>query len=256
MPNERFTLGMALGGKAHVSLFVQSFRGHVMIVFVTVTSWLVLGFALNLIGVFDGDEDEDTSSAANAGAAVANLRSPQLAKNTFTVIGGTTEDGEAEASRMDAGVDLNGDPARLDKGASESNGEGTVMYISSEQGNMSAAQFDESMTGSILEKLKSDPSDEFLIQDDEFAPELEIFSASQLVTAGEPVEFSSYDKEDETIVFAYDPIQTPDPKIELISGENAGDRVLLMNGAAVVQFSNASTLKLSDINVIEVALAA
>ena len=261
MPNERFTLGMALGGKAHVSLFVQSFRGCVMIVFVTVTSWLMLGFALNWIGVFDEDGDEKTSSAAITGAAVANTRSPQLAKNTFAFIGGKTDEDDDKISQMGAGKSWNGDPARLGKVASVSNGEEPVMYMSAEQANVNAAQFDESVTGSILDKLNSGSSAEFLSQVDEFepeefSPELEIFNASQLVTAGEPAEFSSYDNEDETIVFAYDPIQTPDPKMELISGENTGDRVLLMNGAPVVQFANATSLRLSDINVVEIALAA
>ena len=151
---------------------------------------------------------------------------------------------------------MNGDPARLEENASESNGEDTIMYTSAEQSNVNAAQFDESMTGSILEKLNADPSEEFLDQEEEFSPEMEIFGASQLVTAGEPAEFSSYDDEDETIVFAYDPIQTPDPKIELIAGEKVGDKVLLMNGEPVAQFSDASSLRLSEINVIEIALAA
>jgi len=256
---------MALGGKAHVSLFVQNFRGRVMIVFVTITTWLMLGFALNWAGVFDEDRDEKISSAANTGAAVANTWSPQLAKKTFAFIGGKTDEDDDRLSQLGAGKSLSGDPARLDKRASESNGEDTVMYTSAEQSDMNAAQFDESVTGAVLEQLNSEPSAEFLGQDDEFeddfeleefSPGLEIFQTSQLVTEGEPAEFSSYDNADETIVFAYDPIQTPDPKMELISGENTGDRVLLMNGAPVVQFANAPSLRLSDINVVEIALAA
>lgn len=237
-----------------------------MIVFVTVTSWLLLGFALNWIGVFDEKGDEETSSAANAGAAIVSWRSPQLGKRTLASVGGKTEEKDAKLSQTGAGKSLKGDPVLLDDSASESNGEKTVMYTSVEHGNTNAAQFDESVTGAILEKLHTDPSDDFLDQDvefadeefadEEFAPELEIFNASQLVTTSEPAEFSSYDNEDETIVFAYDPIQTPDPKMELIAGEGEGDKVLLMNGAVVVQFSNASALKLSDINVVEIALAA
>ncbi len=81
-------------------------------------------------------------------------------------------------------------------------------------------------------------------------------SKGELIHAGSPVNMGDFDEAEDTILFAYDPEQTPDPEFALLNGTQFGEKILTMNGQHMVQIANASSLDLSDIMVIEIGLAA
>lgn len=74
---------------------------------------------------------------------------------------------------------------------------------------------------------------------------------SAQIEIGKPAEIINYDPVEDAIVFAYDPAQTPEPRMELRNGNSGDEKLLFMNGQLVVQFANSRALKISDINVIE-----
>lgn len=76
------------------------------------------------------------------------------------------------------------------------------------------------------------------------------------IRVGNPVEMGNFDDSEDTILFAYDPVQTPDPEFDLLDGKLSGEKVLTMNGQHMVQIANAASLVLADIMIIEIALAA
>ena len=82
-----------------------------------------------------------------------------------------------------------------------------------------------------------------------------MFADSTLVRSGEPAQISDYDGDEDAILFAYDPVLTPDPKIDLLQGDN-GAKVLMLNDQPAVTFQNSPSLTISDINVFELALPA
>ena len=71
------------------------------------------------------------------------------------------------------------------------------------------------------------------------------------IESGKPAEIVNYDRTEDAIVFAYDPDQTPEPKMELRNGRSGDEKLLFMNGQLVVQFANSRSLTILDINVIE-----
>lgn len=75
------------------------------------------------------------------------------------------------------------------------------------------------------------------------------------IKAGNPVKLGDFDQTGDTILFAYDPTITPDPEFALLDGDKTGHKILTMNGKHMVQISNAPSLCLSDIQVVETALA-
>ena len=77
---------------------------------------------------------------------------------------------------------------------------------------------------------------------------------SDSIHAGSPAKIQNYDRREDAIVFAYDPDQTPEPKMELRAGRRR-EKLLFMNGELVVRFANARSLSMSDINVIETGLS-
>ncbi|PHQ93863.1 MAG: hypothetical protein COB40_13430 [Marinosulfonomonas sp.] len=75
------------------------------------------------------------------------------------------------------------------------------------------------------------------------------------IRVGNPVKLGNFDGAEDTILFAFDPEQTPDPEFGLLDGKLSGEKILTMNGENMVQIANAASLVLADIMMIEVALA-
>ncbi len=76
------------------------------------------------------------------------------------------------------------------------------------------------------------------------------------ISVGNPVNMGNFDGAADTILFAYDPKQTPNPDFDLLDGKQSGEKILTMNGQHMVQIANAASLVLADIMMIEIALAA
>lgn len=85
---------------------------------------------------------------------------------------------------------------------------------------------------------------------------LDVIPEGDWVKKGSTVEILNFDENDDTIIFAYDPDINTSPEFSLLDGENPGDKFLMMDGIRVVLIEKASSLKLSDIVMIETPLAA
>lgn len=228
-----------------------------MIVFVTAISWLLIGFTLDLLGVFDGDGSDDGSSDARAEVATVVGQSSLL----------TTAFGDADVDGQNDGI--NEDQVSLietEYSGDDWDGEDMLTRTDDQltDAELGAQILNEEIGEDFLEVMHMAEAEDAGAQ--EHGPEItasepdpeisdaDLLAESLLIDAAHPVEITDYDNDEDRIVFAYDPVLTPEPSMELQDGDNPGDKVLLMNGAPMIAISNAASLGLADIVMMETSI--
>jgi hypothetical protein len=218
-------------------------------VWLTVASWILIGFVLNFLGVFDGNDNDP--SEISAGAPIADLRLSPL-----TTKSGAEPDADKENfDRVVAKINAECDGKLVSFGGSKPRSEikGNPVYMSNGNAALKDQSADKFAGAEIVNVDFGNPffSDIEGVAVDARSRQEKMFADSTLVRNGSPTQIDGYDESEDAILFGYDPILTPDPKIELVNGNFAGDKVLLMNGTPVITFAASPDVTLSDINVFE-----
>lgn len=225
-----------------------------MFVWVTVAFWKPIGFVLNFLGVFDGNDNDPPEKSK--GAPIAELRLSPLTTKSGDEPDTDKENIDRVVAKINA--ELEGKLVRFGGSASNGKIKGKTMYMSNGNLALKHQSTDERVGAEIVNVDFANPffSGIEAVAVDTRTQQEKMFADSTLVKTGSPTQIDGYDGSEEAILFGYDPALTPDPTIELVNGNIAGDKILMMNGIAVITFAASPDVTLSDINVFELPLSA